>query len=99
MVTSRSRRGATVEDVELLGGETDVSLEAKEENAAVKHERKVAADVLEHYIRFRCKDEMLSTKDWLELLEITLPKLKVGARGLGPLVAGLSSAVSCGFGP
>ncbi|CAM9480353.1 unnamed protein product, partial [Hapterophycus canaliculatus] len=79
MASRRSSRKAIADDV--LREKHDPLLEVKEDSATVQHEQKVAADVLEHYIRFRCKDEMLSTKDCLELLEITLPKLK-NRRGL-----------------
>lgn len=85
MATRRSGRGAIADDVEVLGVEDEPLLEVGDESAAVRHEQKVAADVLEHYIRFRCKDDTLTRKDWLELLEITLPKLKVRRSGLDRL--------------
>ncbi|CAM9350549.1 unnamed protein product, partial [Ectocarpus sp. 12 AP-2014] len=46
------------------------------EEAASPVEDAVAANVLEHYIRFRSKAEDASFKGWLELLELTMPKLE-----------------------
>lgn len=47
------------------------------EAAASRAEDAVAANVLEHYIRFRSKAEDASFKGWLELLKLTMPKLEV----------------------
>lgn len=66
----RSRRDLT-DDVQGSGGGSDA------EAAASPVEDVVAANVLEHYIRFRSKAEDASFKGWLELLELTMPKLEV----------------------
>ncbi|CAM9299205.1 unnamed protein product [Ectocarpus sp. 8 AP-2014] len=65
----RSRRDVT-DDVQGSGGGSGA------EAAASPVEDAVAANVLEHYIRFRSKAEDASFKGWLELLELTMPKLE-----------------------
>lgn len=37
----------------------------------------VVSDVLELYIRFRAKEEGMGKESWVELLDITFPRLKV----------------------
>lgn len=42
----------------------------------------VVADILELYVRFRAKEDVMPRKGWLELLEVTMPKLEVGGAGV-----------------
>lgn len=37
----------------------------------------MAADILELYVRFRAKDATMTKKAWIELLDVTMPKLAV----------------------
>lgn len=51
-------------------------------NTTRPREAGVVADMLELYVRFRAKDVM-PREGWLELLEVTMPKLEVGCVGVG----------------
>lgn len=85
-----STRRKPVADVEILDVEVVEGLGPQQkqqqqprrrgsEDAAAFRERQIGADVLELYCRFRAKDEPdMPQKIWLELLEKTIPKLKVG---------------------
>lgn len=67
-----------VADIEVLD-EGGFGLARATEDAAARRERRIGADVLELYCRFRAKDEPdMPQKIWIELLEKTIPKLKVG---------------------
>lgn len=69
-----SLRRDPVADIELVDGGDYVV----QENAVARRQRQIAADVLELYCRFRAKDEPeMPQKTWVELLEKTIPKLKV----------------------
>lgn len=37
----------------------------------------VSGDVLELYMRFRAKQQGMACNDWNEMLDVTIPKLKV----------------------
>lgn len=37
----------------------------------------VVSDVLELYLRFRAKEEGMTNESWMELLDVTIPRLKV----------------------
>ncbi|CAM9344751.1 unnamed protein product [Ectocarpus sp. 6 AP-2014] len=70
MAAARRSRRELTDDVQGSGGGSGA------EAAASPVEDTVAANVLEHYIRFRSKAEDASFKGWLELLELTMPKLE-----------------------
>ncbi|CAM9804029.1 unnamed protein product [Ectocarpus fasciculatus] len=70
MAAARPSRRELADDVQGDGGGSGA------EAAASPAEDAVAANVLEHYIRFRSKAEDASFKGWLELLELTMPKLE-----------------------
>ncbi|CAN0029375.1 unnamed protein product [Ectocarpus sp. 12 AP-2014] len=75
MAAARGSRRELTDDVQGSSGGSGA------EAAASPVEDAVAANVLEHYIRFRSKAEDASFKGWLELLELTMPKLQC-RRGL-----------------
>lgn len=54
----------------------------------------VVSDVLELYIRFRAKEEGMCKESWVELLDITFPRLKV-TRSRQKVETALSSFPSC----
>ncbi|CAM9475091.1 unnamed protein product [Ectocarpus sp. 4 AP-2014] len=70
MAAARRSRRELTDDVQGSSGGSGA------EAAASPVEDAVAANVLEHYIRFRSKAEDASFKGWLELLELTMPKLE-----------------------
>lgn len=77
-----SSKREPVADIEVLDG-AEFGAQASE-NAAARRERQIGADVLELYCRFRAKDEPdMPQKIWVELLEKTIPKLKVGLVDMG----------------
>lgn len=73
-----SLKRGPVADIEILDVEEFGPEQQAGEDAAARRERQIGADVLELYCRFRAKDEPdMPQKIWIELLEKTIPKLKV----------------------
>lgn len=69
----------SVADVEILDDGVGFR-PRKSETGEERQETRIGADVLELYCRFRAKDEPdMPQKTWIELLEKTIPKLKVGS--------------------
>ena len=90
------QREPFIAGIEFLDEEVRSGPEAAK-NAAARREQQIGADVLELYCRFRAKDEPnMPQKIWVELLEKTIPKLKVGHNERTNACCGVLWAGSCG---
>ncbi|CAN0325256.1 unnamed protein product [Pylaiella littoralis] len=57
-------------------GPVEVADDESNGSTTIPQETSVVADILELYVRFRAKEDMMPREGWLELLEVTMPKLE-----------------------
>lgn len=55
----------------------EVEVVHRDPMSLAKRDDSCGADVLELYLRFRAKQDTMTKRTWIELLDVTIPKLKV----------------------
>lgn len=75
-------------------GPVEVADDESNGSTIIPQETSVVADILELYVRFRAKEDMMPREGWLELLEVTMPKLEVCRHEMGSECVALYSLVA-----